>query len=100
MTSEAEGGKPAQWGLEMPYLPVVSKGGPHDDDAYVAGWEMGMLDARLQYERPPLLDMNVHAENAEQVELIAMKHGYQAKMEPSIDGWYWLSLTVASTVSL
>lgn len=86
----------ARWGLEIPFLPVASKGGPHDDDAYVAGWEMGQLEARLHYERPAVLEMNIHAENAEQAELLAMNSGYTAKMKHSADGWYWLSLTVNS----
>lgn len=33
--------------LIMPFLPVKSKGGRFDDDAYTAGYEMGVLDARL-----------------------------------------------------
>lgn len=65
--------------LLMPFVTVMSKGGPHDDDAYVAGWEMAQLDNRLAYAAfgaftvPPT---TLHRANLPQVALIAMKHGF------------------------
>lgn len=31
----------------VPFLPIRSKGGPHDDAAYMAGYEMGAIDILL-----------------------------------------------------
>lgn len=77
----------------MPFLPVESRGGPHDDDAYAAGWEMGQLDNYLRYGLPVVHDLSIHVENAEQAELVAMSNGYRAVMEPGSDGWCSLRLT-------
>lgn len=76
--------------LLMPFLPVQSKGGPHDDAAFVAGWEMGHLDGLLQVAEAaqvPLSDwvpecgQNIHRENREQADLIAMRYGFVASFE-------------------
>lgn len=78
------------YGLVMPFVSVTSKGGPHDDEAYVCGWEMGQLDARLQYERPLLLEQTIHAANTAQADLVAMKHGYAATVRQTDNEWAWL----------
>jgi hypothetical protein len=83
--SEEEG-----YGLVMPFVTVTSKGGPHDDAAYVAGWEMGALDARLQYERPALLEQTIQSVNTEQADLVAMKHGYEVTIRQTDNEWAWL----------
>jgi hypothetical protein len=73
--------------LVMPFLPVRSKGGPHDDDAYVAGYEMGLLDAQLSRST---FDQGraIHGENREQADLIAMRHGYLGEFtNDNGDGW-------------
>lgn len=63
------------YGMVMPFVTVTSKGGPHDDDSYVAGWEMGALDAELKVSTWPLT-RTVRTENLPQVDLIAMRYGY------------------------
>jgi hypothetical protein len=69
-----------EYGLVMPFVTVASVGGPHDDNSYVAGYEMGQLAARLdQVEllqseyRPP---MPIRRENLRQADLLAMRHSY------------------------
>jgi hypothetical protein len=86
-----------EYGLVMPFVSVASVGGPHDDQAYVAGWEMGMLDAELRYARPPLLDRVIHRSNCRQVDLIAMKYGYSSRVEDYDQQWSYLSLTQKAT---
>lgn len=61
--------------MVMPFVTVTSKGGPHDDDAYVAGYEMGLLWADLRYSTWPMT-RTVRTDNLPQVDLIAMRHGY------------------------
>jgi hypothetical protein len=81
------------YGLVMPFVTVATKGGPHDDQSYVAGWEMGALDARLEYERPPVLEMAIQLANVPQADLLAMKHGYGYEITEHDDQWSWLKLT-------
>lgn len=80
--------------LVMPFLPVRSQGGPHDDDAYTAGWEMGKLDATLEYQRPAVLELPIHEANREQADLIAMKWSYRGEVTDADPTWHsgWLVL--------
>lgn len=78
MSDENDDDAQGYYGLVMPFLPVKSKGGPHDDDAFVAGYEMGLLDARLGGS---VFDQGqaVRRENREQADLIAMRYGFIAE---------------------
>lgn len=80
--------------LLMPFLPVVSKGGPLDDQAYVCGYEAGRWDSLLAScaatnEVPDAAVL--HEENAAQIDLIAMRHGFVATVMPPRDGWVMAS---------
>lgn len=66
--------------LLMPFVVVTSKGGPFDDDAYVAGYEMGELDVMLAAQ-PPFHEATILAANLAQADLIAMRHGYVRTVE-------------------
>ena len=72
----------------MPFTVVKSVGGPYDDAAFVAGWNMGRLDLELAQltaiqalPRPRYISTPLQ----EQVDLLAMKHGYLTKFTPWID---------------
>jgi hypothetical protein len=70
-----------EFGLLMPYVTVSSVGGPHDDESYVPGYEMGQLDARLAacaHHRLGCPEVVVQRANLPQLELIAMRHGMVA----------------------
>lgn len=84
--SEPEEQEPG-YGLVMPFLPVTSKGGRYDDDAYVAGFEMGRLDALLAARVFARHEATVHTANQEQADLIAMRHGYRMELVTGGDGW-------------
>jgi hypothetical protein len=59
----------------MPFVACASAGGRYDDDAYVAGYECGRVDALLG-QGPRSASAVVHEGNLEQLDLIAMNHGY------------------------
>lgn len=87
MTDEAE------YGLVMPFVTVASKGGPHDDESYCAGYAMGLLDARLSAggEQEP---ETVRESCVPQVDLLALKYGYTIQVEASeVDGWHFITFT-------
>lgn len=73
--------------LVMPFVTVTSKGGPHDDQSYVAGWEMGNLDAALEYATDRTVARSIRSENAAQADLLAMKHGYRCELTEYDDQW-------------
>jgi hypothetical protein len=81
-----------KYDLVMPFLPVQSRGGPHDDDAFTAGYEMGLLDGQLGNSE---FDQGtpVRSGNREQADLIAMRHGYMAEFTND-DGAGWVHMKV------
>lgn len=94
MSDEEDNEEDTPAGLVMPYVSCVSRGGPHDDESYVCGYEMGELDARLKYEQPDQLVLTIHTENVEQADLIAMLHGYKAeKAVTDYPEWTFMRLT-------
>lgn len=96
MSDEPQDGE-FNYDLVMPFLPVASKGGPYDDDAFCAGYAMGLLDAELGGSvfgqgRAVLV------QNREQADLIAMRHGFIAEFTEEQDP-NWVSMTVRRAVS-
>ncbi len=85
-----------EFGLVMPFVSVASKGGPHDDDSYASGWEMGALDSELAHNDQPLLERVIQEPNTAQADLIAMRYGFTATITPRGDGWAFLRLTAAA----
>lgn len=78
--------------LEMPFVCVTSKGGPFDDEPFVAGFRVGQIYAMTYFHVPHLLQMVSPAE-VEQIDLIAMKHGYRLETIPRTEEWTEISLT-------
>jgi hypothetical protein len=81
------------WSLLMPFVNVTSVGGKFDDEAFVAGYEIGKLDSTLQSLW--LLHVSQHvellrAENIGQAELVAMRYGYHLS---SIEDGGWAHAT-------
>lgn len=75
----------AAYELVMPFVVVHSRGGPHDDTAFVAGWRLGALDRDLAVAA--VIGTRHHVTTVPpcdlpQVDLIAMKHGYKTTAEP------------------
>ncbi|NUR80779.1 MAG: hypothetical protein HOQ21_10085 [Dermatophilaceae bacterium] len=68
-------------------MTVASKGGSHDDESYAAGWEMGALDVTLSDAAGSFHEQMIHAANAPQADLVAMKNGYTAEITPVDDNW-------------
>lgn len=98
---DADDGEPddGEYDLIMPFVTVQSKDGPHEDVSYVAGYEMGYLDAALDGSKKwaKTSAWTIHAENRAQADLIAMHHGYTLEVTDSTtaDGWIAIVLTKA-----
>ena len=59
-----------------PFVATTSEGGPFDTMAYLAGYELGMIEAFLAVSKPGHLSYSIDALNAAQVDLMAMRQGY------------------------
>lgn len=66
--------------LVMPFVVCESKGGPYPDQAFVAGWIAGTLDSELE-DGPDERALYVYPELVPQIDLIAMRRGYQLRTE-------------------
>lgn len=84
-----------EFGLVMPFVVVASKGGPYDDEAYVAGYEAGNIDLLLERKDDAKLlhGFPAHTANVPQIDLLAMQHGYTMIAEPSENAPEWTFLS-------
>lgn len=78
--------------MVMPLITTVSTGGPHHDESYVAGWEMGELFAVLREIRPKEVERFVRTASLPQLGLILRKHGYLHMAARDVDGWSWVQV--------
>lgn len=83
----------AEHTLVMPFVICQSEGGPYEDEAFVAGFTCGTLDAELralaQLAATPAARW-VRPAHLPQVDLIAMHHGYTStagEADPA-SGWH------------
>jgi hypothetical protein len=94
--AETAGGNDSEYQIVMPFITVTSKGGPHDDASYVAGYQMGLIDARLAMLASTCGDdsgmvSTVSVENRTQADLLAMRHGFTVNFdEPAPESPDWL----------
>jgi len=86
--------------LVVPFVTVVSAGGVHDDDAYAAGWEMGVLDALLERTTASSHNQVIQTSNVPQADLIALRYGWTLEAEELSDGWTNIQLKNGSTDDL
>jgi hypothetical protein len=90
-----------EYELVVPFVVVASKGGRHDDDAFVAGWRLGRLDCQLSLAA--LIGISRHTAvippaDMPQVDLIAMQHGYTVTYDPWQDAPDdWAAVTFSRT---
>lgn len=76
-----------EFGLVMPFVVCESQGGPYQDDSFVAGYELGMLAARLE-SKPAFLRLPLRTASMRQVDLIAMRYNYSLRQHiMPIDEW-------------
>ena len=76
----------------MPLVLCRSHGGVHDDEAFMSGWRLGDLAAKLASPGVGALVDSIRPEERVQADLIAMGRGYTMTVERSGDA-EWLSVT-------
>lgn len=70
--------------LVMPFL--------SDDPKFCLGWECGMLYQRMR-DGADEIEVAIHADNDEQVLLVARRLHYACEIEPLSEGWATVRLT-------
>lgn len=81
----------------MPFIAVQSHGGPYEDKGFAAGWMCGVIDHVLQQRRHKEQRQLVQREMLDQLDLIAMRHGYVMEAEQSSEEWWEVKFTRVST---
>lgn len=73
-----------EYGLVMPFVVCEDQGGPFPAGAFVAGWTCGVLDALLPLVKPHgcTVERYVDPRIVPQLDLIAMRHGFEMTSEP------------------
>lgn len=84
-----------EYGLVMPFVVCVSKGGPYEDQAFVAGVQFGGLWTMAQANLTPILAM-VYKELLPQIDLLAMNFGYTLDTR---DHDEWIGVHLSKSVS-
>lgn len=83
----------AEYGLVMPFVLTDDHGGPYDRHAFVSGYRLGQLDVQLSLAKAmPLVEPQefvAHPIEQQQIDLIAMRHGYTLHAHP-YDEYWWL----------
>lgn len=69
----------------LPFVSLVSNGGPHDDDSFTAGFEMGQLDVILGFQWMQLHSTVIQTANVKQADLIAMHYDFKMEIEGEED---------------
>jgi hypothetical protein len=88
----------ADYELFMPFIVVESQGGPFPDEAFVVGYELGLLDQELQTlanvgpTRGTPAGRYVHTTGLPQADLVAMRNGYTIDTSEgqSDSTWTWI----------
>ncbi|HEV2928401.1 MAG TPA: hypothetical protein VGW74_06900 [Propionibacteriaceae bacterium] len=86
------------YGLAMPFVVCRSKGGPYDDEAFVNGVRCGQVSEQLevaaQGRKSFHPDWPVPPALVPQLDLLAMRYGYQMTSKPWADApaeWVFVS---------
>lgn len=80
-----------EYSLVMPFVVVTSVGGPYDDDAYVAGYEMGTLKYALDVA-PEQFTETIRTANVPQADLLAMQARWTMHVEDTgVEGWSYVT---------
>lgn len=87
----------SEYELLLPFVACKSQGGAYEDDAFVGGWRLGSLDARLEFQAPPFFALYVHPSDLEQLDLVAMRHRYSVKVDDHTPLDEWVNVTLRKT---
>jgi hypothetical protein len=77
----------------MPLVLCRSRGGPYDDEAFVSGWRLGDLAAKLAQPGISTVADSIRPPERVQADLIAMACGYLMTIEYGDEEWLTVTFT-------
>lgn len=89
-----------EYALVMPFVVCQSEGGPYEDQAFTAGWELGVLAERLSTlaAKPGVVHIaTVRTPSLPQVDLLAMKEGWTLETFQEEADWTTVRLRHATS---
>lgn len=90
-----------EYDLVMPFVACASNGGPYDDAAFTAGYQAGGLDKALEIlaaAGASELRATVYTPLVPQLDLVAMRHGFQLDSGAcaEAEGWTFATFRTAA----
>ena len=87
-------------GTIMPFVVCRSAGGAYDDRAFAAGWNCALIDRALCHGRYAYFEDVVLAPLVPQLDLIAMRHGFEFAVRPvgEVDGTEWVHVAFTKII--
>ena len=70
-----------EYNLLLPFLPVESKGGPYDDLAFCAGYDVGYLHAQMRLGEDGVISTQVRSALVKQIDLCAMETDWHMRSD-------------------
>ena len=77
----------------MPLILCRSRGGPYDDEAFVSGWRLGDLAAKLAHPGISTIADSIRPHERVQADLIAMACGFLMTIEYGDEEWLSVTFT-------
>lgn len=77
----------------LPFVAVVSVGGRYDDLGFASGYQMGIIYGLLSDRRVVATTQLIYRDLVDQVDLIAMRHGYSSEVLNQDDEWVQIGFT-------
>ncbi len=101
MTDDQDRPEDDGYSLVVPFVACTSKGGPYDDDAFVAGFQCGEIDRTLTALAAvggSRATFTVYASLVGQLELVAMNRGFPVvTVEECAEASEWVQVTFATS---
>lgn len=88
-----------QFEAVMPFICVESAGGPHNDRAFCAGYQMGEIDGQLSFRIYQRKAYQIYVELTAQADLVGMMHGYTCEVLSTDAEWAHIEFTKTEMVT-
>lgn len=90
--------------LAVPFICCQSQGGPYDDEAFAAGFDLGQLDRQMLVGGLVAIECQVRGPSFRQLDLLAMHRGWVLTMltGPNVDpdGEEWVPIELVPTMEI
>ena len=86
--------RPDDFALVYPFDACQSRGGPYEDESFVAGWQAGQIAAYIDDPTLSIWSGPVYRHLVHQVDLVAMHAGFNLTVDVHEEGSEWVTITL------